>query len=138
MESRTVGEKHLKMTVRQGRSMPFDSIGFGMKSLLDRGIPARDAGRPGLPAGVEPLEWLRPDSAAHSRSPHQRSRNRVMPNQTVMDIDQLLDRVKSYNAEADLGDRAQSVRVFRQGCTKGNGAVRASPICNIPSRSPVC
>ena len=26
-----------------------------------------------------------------------------MPNQTVMDIDQLLDRVKSYNAEADLG-----------------------------------
>jgi len=41
MDSRTVGEKHLKMTVRQGRSMPFDSIGFGMKSLLDRGIPAR-------------------------------------------------------------------------------------------------
>ena len=41
MESRTVGEKHLKMTVRQGRSMPFDSIGFGMKSLLERGIPAR-------------------------------------------------------------------------------------------------
>jgi GTP pyrophosphokinase len=26
-----------------------------------------------------------------------------MPNQTVMDIDQLLDRVKSYNAEADVG-----------------------------------
>jgi GTP pyrophosphokinase len=26
-----------------------------------------------------------------------------MPNQTVMDIDELLDRVKSYNAEADLG-----------------------------------
>jgi GTP diphosphokinase / guanosine-3',5'-bis(diphosphate) 3'-diphosphatase len=26
-----------------------------------------------------------------------------MPNQTVMDIEQLLDRVKSYNAEADLG-----------------------------------
>ena len=41
MDSRTVGEKHLKMTVRQGRSMPFDSIGFGMKSLLERGIPAR-------------------------------------------------------------------------------------------------
>lgn len=41
MDSRTVGEKHLKMTVRQGRSMPFDSIGFGMKSLIDRGIPAR-------------------------------------------------------------------------------------------------
>jgi len=41
VDSRTVGEKHLKMTVRQGRSMPFDSIGFGMKSLVDRGIPAR-------------------------------------------------------------------------------------------------
>ncbi len=41
MESRTVGDKHLKMTVRQGRSMPFDSIGFGMKSLVERGIPAR-------------------------------------------------------------------------------------------------
>ena len=41
MESRTVGDKHLKMTVRQGRSIPFDSIGFGMKSLLERGIPAR-------------------------------------------------------------------------------------------------
>ncbi|HET7909785.1 MAG TPA: single-stranded-DNA-specific exonuclease RecJ [Nitrospira sp.] len=41
MASRTVGEKHLKMTVRQGRSMPFDSIGFGMRSLIDRGIPAR-------------------------------------------------------------------------------------------------
>lgn len=41
MEARTVGEKHLKMTVRQGRSLPFDSIGFGMKSLLERGIPSR-------------------------------------------------------------------------------------------------
>ena len=41
MDSRTVGEKHLKMTVRQGRSMLFDSIGFGMKSLIERGIPAR-------------------------------------------------------------------------------------------------
>jgi single-stranded-DNA-specific exonuclease len=41
MDSRTVGEKHLKMTVRQGRSVPFDSIGFGMNSLMDRGIPAR-------------------------------------------------------------------------------------------------
>jgi single-stranded-DNA-specific exonuclease len=41
VDSRTVGDKHLKMTVRQGRSVPFDSIGFGMKSLLDRGIPAR-------------------------------------------------------------------------------------------------
>jgi single-stranded-DNA-specific exonuclease len=43
MNARTVGEKHLKMTVRQGRSMPFDSIGFGMKSLIDRGIPAGTA-----------------------------------------------------------------------------------------------
>ncbi len=41
MESRTVGDKHLKMTVRQGRSLPFDSIGFGMRSLLERGIPDR-------------------------------------------------------------------------------------------------
>jgi single-stranded-DNA-specific exonuclease len=41
MDSRTVGEKHLKMTVRQGASLPFDSIGFGMKSLLERGIPCR-------------------------------------------------------------------------------------------------
>jgi single-stranded-DNA-specific exonuclease len=41
MDSRTVGEKHLKMTVRQGGSQPFDSIGFGMKSLIERGIPFR-------------------------------------------------------------------------------------------------
>jgi len=41
MESRTVGEKHMKMTVRQGRSLPFDSIAFGMKSLLERGISSR-------------------------------------------------------------------------------------------------
>ncbi len=41
MDARTVGEKHLKMTVRQGSSSPFDSIGFGMKSLGERGIPAR-------------------------------------------------------------------------------------------------
>jgi single-stranded-DNA-specific exonuclease len=41
MDSRTVGEKHLKMTVRQGASLPFDSIGFGMKSLLERGIQSR-------------------------------------------------------------------------------------------------
>jgi single-stranded-DNA-specific exonuclease len=41
MDSRTVGEKHLKMTVRQGTSLLFDSIGFGMKSLLDHGIPLR-------------------------------------------------------------------------------------------------
>jgi single-stranded-DNA-specific exonuclease len=41
VEARTVGERHLKMTVRQGRSLPFDSIGFGMRSLEERGIPAR-------------------------------------------------------------------------------------------------
>ncbi len=41
MDSRTVGEKHLKMTVRQGGSSPFDSIGFGMKSLVERGILSR-------------------------------------------------------------------------------------------------
>jgi single-stranded-DNA-specific exonuclease len=41
MDARTVGDKHLRMTVRQGRSIPFESIGFGMKSLLERGIPAR-------------------------------------------------------------------------------------------------
>ncbi|MFM9906225.1 MAG: single-stranded-DNA-specific exonuclease RecJ [Nitrospiraceae bacterium] len=41
MEARTVGQKHLKMTVRQGASGPFDSIAFGIKSLLERGIPAR-------------------------------------------------------------------------------------------------
>jgi len=41
MDARTVAEKHLKMTVRQGGSLPFDSIGFGMKSLVERGIPTR-------------------------------------------------------------------------------------------------
>ncbi|MDR4467706.1 MAG: single-stranded-DNA-specific exonuclease RecJ [Nitrospira sp.] len=38
LNARVVGEKHLKMTVRQGGSMPFDGIGFGMKSLEDRGL----------------------------------------------------------------------------------------------------
>lgn len=38
MDARVVGEKHLKMTVRQGRSLPFDSIGFGMKSLAEQGL----------------------------------------------------------------------------------------------------
>lgn len=41
MDVRTVGEKHLKMTVRQGASLPFESIGFGMKSLVERGIQSR-------------------------------------------------------------------------------------------------
>ena len=36
--ARVVGDKHLKMTVRQGGSLPFDSIGFGMKSLEDHGL----------------------------------------------------------------------------------------------------
>ena len=38
LNARVVGEKHLKMTVRQGGSVPFDSIGFGMNSLEDRGL----------------------------------------------------------------------------------------------------
>lgn len=38
LNARMVGEKHLKMTVRQGGSAPFDSIGFGMKSLEEYGL----------------------------------------------------------------------------------------------------
>ena len=38
LQARVVGEKHLKMTVRQGGSVPFDSIGFGMKSLEEQGL----------------------------------------------------------------------------------------------------
>lgn len=38
LNARVVGDKHLKMTVRQGGSVPFDSIGFGMKSLEDHGV----------------------------------------------------------------------------------------------------
>ncbi|MBI3357059.1 MAG: single-stranded-DNA-specific exonuclease RecJ [Nitrospirae bacterium] len=38
MSARVVGEKHLKMMLRQGRSLPFDSIGFGMKSLEAHGL----------------------------------------------------------------------------------------------------
>ncbi|MGQ0810038.1 MAG: single-stranded-DNA-specific exonuclease RecJ [Nitrospiraceae bacterium] len=38
VDSRVVGEKHLKLTVRQGRSLPFESIGFRMGSLMDRGF----------------------------------------------------------------------------------------------------
>jgi single-stranded-DNA-specific exonuclease len=41
MNARVVGEKHLKMTLRQGRSLPFDSIGFGMKSLEENGLSLR-------------------------------------------------------------------------------------------------
>lgn len=38
LEARVVGDKHLKMTVRQGRSLPFDTIGFGMRSLEEHGF----------------------------------------------------------------------------------------------------
>jgi single-stranded-DNA-specific exonuclease len=38
LNARIVGEKHLKMTVRQGGSLPFDGIGFGMKSLEEHGL----------------------------------------------------------------------------------------------------
>jgi single-stranded-DNA-specific exonuclease len=41
MNARVVGEKHLKMTLRQGRSLAFDSIGFGMKSLEEQGLSLR-------------------------------------------------------------------------------------------------
>jgi single-stranded-DNA-specific exonuclease len=41
MNARIVGEKHLRMTLRQGRSIPFDGIGFGMKSLEDQGLSLR-------------------------------------------------------------------------------------------------
>lgn len=36
--ARTVGEKHLKLTLRQEGAPPFDGIGFGMKSLETHGI----------------------------------------------------------------------------------------------------
>ena len=41
MQARVVGEKHLKMTLRQGRSLTFDGIGFGMKSLEAQGLSIR-------------------------------------------------------------------------------------------------
>ncbi|MDX2253457.1 MAG: single-stranded-DNA-specific exonuclease RecJ [Nitrospira sp.] len=41
MTARVVGEKHLKMTLRQGRSLAFDGIGFGMKSLEAQGLSIR-------------------------------------------------------------------------------------------------
>ncbi len=43
VEARVVGEKHLKLRVRQGRSFIFDSIGFRMGSLEELGLKA---GRP--------------------------------------------------------------------------------------------
>ena len=41
MNARVVGEKHLKVTLRQGRSLAFDGIGFGMKSLETHGLSLR-------------------------------------------------------------------------------------------------
>jgi single-stranded-DNA-specific exonuclease len=38
IESRVVGEKHLKLRVRQGRSLTFDSIGFRMGSFEGLGL----------------------------------------------------------------------------------------------------
>jgi single-stranded-DNA-specific exonuclease len=43
LDARVVGEKHLKLRVRQGRSYIFDSIGFRMGSLEALGLKA---GRP--------------------------------------------------------------------------------------------
>ncbi|CAI4032879.1 Single-stranded-DNA-specific exonuclease recJ [Nitrospira tepida] len=40
LDARVVGDNHLKLTVRQGQSFPFSSIGFRMGSLAERGIPA--------------------------------------------------------------------------------------------------
>jgi len=41
VNARVVGEKHLKVTLRQGRSLVFDGIGFGMKSLESQGLSLR-------------------------------------------------------------------------------------------------
>ena len=38
MSARVVGEAHLKLMLRQGRSLPFDGIGFGMRSLEEQGL----------------------------------------------------------------------------------------------------
>ncbi len=38
LESRVVGDSHLKLTVRHGRSMPFQSIGFRMGKLAEAGV----------------------------------------------------------------------------------------------------
>jgi single-stranded-DNA-specific exonuclease len=42
LNARVVGEKHLKLTVRQGRSLAFDGIGFGMGDLPGLGIDQRN------------------------------------------------------------------------------------------------
>ena len=43
LESRVVGDRHLKLTVRQPRSLPFESIGFRMGQLADQGVVAGQA-----------------------------------------------------------------------------------------------
>src|ERR1044072_6955625 len=74
-----------------------------MRSLLERGIPERApldlAFLPELNRwnGYDRIQLRIRDLRISDRG------NVEMPNQAVMDIDQLLDRVKSYNAEADLG-----------------------------------
>ncbi|TLY29319.1 MAG: single-stranded-DNA-specific exonuclease RecJ [Nitrospirae bacterium] len=40
LDSRVVGDSHLKLRVRHGNSMPFEGIGFGMGSLADLGLSA--------------------------------------------------------------------------------------------------
>jgi len=40
LETRVVGDRHLKLTVRHGASAPFDTIGFRMGSLADLGLSA--------------------------------------------------------------------------------------------------
>lgn len=40
LQTRVVGDKHLKLTVRHGNSVPFDSIGFRMGSAADLGLSA--------------------------------------------------------------------------------------------------
>ncbi len=41
LNARVVGEKHLKLSVRQGTSMTFDSIGFGLGALNQLGLASR-------------------------------------------------------------------------------------------------
>jgi len=38
LNARTVGDGHLKLIVRQGRSLPFETIGFRMGALAARGL----------------------------------------------------------------------------------------------------
>ena len=40
MEARVVGDKHLKLKVRQPNSWTFDGIGFRMGSFADHGLTA--------------------------------------------------------------------------------------------------